>query len=239
MTKLVLKSPGTSFHMIELKQGVTHLGRDEGNDYVFDDPAISERHCEVLVAGDRVLVRDLGSTNGTFVDGHLVTESQVRDRQTLRIGPIEMMLDAPEIHLSIPPLPSPQALGLTDSDETDAPADGDTADGSPGATGTRRKGTKIGKTIAASTLPDGHDVCQIHRNRHAVWRCKSCGRFYCNQCVRRHHRIDGVNVRLCPSCSNHCEPTLWSQLVKRRKKSILGKLAEKMKSRFNQTTRLP
>jgi hypothetical protein len=45
------------------------LGRDEGADVVVDDPEISRRHAAMRPAGDTVEVEDLGSLNGTWVNG--------------------------------------------------------------------------------------------------------------------------------------------------------------------------
>src|SRR5262245_36850495 len=45
------------------------LGRDPSRPYHLPDPDVSRSHCELRLAGERVLVRDLGSTNGTFIDG--------------------------------------------------------------------------------------------------------------------------------------------------------------------------
>lgn len=45
------------------------LGRADGADLVLEDPAVSRHHCRVQLGGERLLVEDLGSTNGTFIDG--------------------------------------------------------------------------------------------------------------------------------------------------------------------------
>jgi hypothetical protein len=104
MPRLVLKS-GTQTHSFELRPGVNRLGRRrEGNDFQIDDPSVSAAHCEVLVQGDSVTVRDYGSTNGTFIDGQPVREASVQLGQTLRLGQIELVLEAPLINISIPQL---------------------------------------------------------------------------------------------------------------------------------------
>src|SRR5580692_9797270 len=107
MAQLIVKSTEGVSQIIELKPGLTRFGRSEANDYPIDDPAISDMHCEVVVERDLVFVRDLGSTNGTFVDRRQVTESALYAGQTLQIGPLEMVLDAPEVHVSVPELPKP------------------------------------------------------------------------------------------------------------------------------------
>jgi hypothetical protein len=108
MAQLIVKSTARGGKIIELKPGLNRFGRSEANDYPFDDPAISDLHCEVIVDHDLVFVRDLGSTNGTFVDRRPVKESALYAGQTLQIGPLEMVLEAPEVHLAVPELPKLQ-----------------------------------------------------------------------------------------------------------------------------------
>jgi hypothetical protein len=107
MAQLIVKSTERMAQIIELKPGLNRFGRSDANDYPFDDPAISDVHCEVIVDHDLVFVRDLGSTNGTFVDRRPVTESALYTGQTLQIGPLEMVLEAPELKISVPSLPKP------------------------------------------------------------------------------------------------------------------------------------
>ena len=52
------------------------LGRDPSRAFHLPDADVSRSHCVVRPVGDTVLVRDLGSTNGTFVDGVRVTEER-------------------------------------------------------------------------------------------------------------------------------------------------------------------
>ncbi|WP_157073389.1 FHA domain-containing protein, partial [Kribbia dieselivorans] len=70
---------------------MTVLGRDDVADIVLDDPGISRRHCEIRVTHDGPhlvgSVRDLNSTNGTFVNGERVTASvHLRDRDRITVG---------------------------------------------------------------------------------------------------------------------------------------------------------
>jgi hypothetical protein len=108
MAQLKVTTPQRAAQIIGLKPGVNRFGRNEGNDHPFDDPGVSDVHCEVIVEHERVFVRDLGSTNGTFIDRQPVTESALYAGQTLQIGPVEMVLEASEIRLSVPELPKPE-----------------------------------------------------------------------------------------------------------------------------------
>ncbi len=69
---------------------MTVLGRDESADIVLDDPGISRRHCEVRVThdGPRLVshLRDLNSTNGTFVNGEPTDALRLTDGDRITVG---------------------------------------------------------------------------------------------------------------------------------------------------------
>ncbi|MBU6278099.1 MAG: FHA domain-containing protein [Actinomycetales bacterium] len=71
-----------------LLQPVTRLGRSTDSDIRIDDPAASRHHCEVVL-GQAVLLRDLNSTNGTYVADRKVAELPLVDGTTIRIGSTE------------------------------------------------------------------------------------------------------------------------------------------------------
>lgn len=62
------------------------IGRHAGCALVLDDPTVSRRHASLRFDGDRWLVRDLGSMNGTRVNGWRVEESPVAPGDTVRFG---------------------------------------------------------------------------------------------------------------------------------------------------------
>lgn len=72
-------------HAYPLVRAVTRIGRGADADIRIDDPGISRLHCEVVL-GSPPVVRDLGSTNGTAVDGTRVTQAAVVDGSTVTIG---------------------------------------------------------------------------------------------------------------------------------------------------------
>jgi hypothetical protein len=94
MLKLVLLSPGMTGRTQELKQEKTTIGRLEDNTLQVAEPSVSSHHCEVLLRGNEVIVRDLNSTNGTYISGEKITEKVLKSGQILRLGQVEMRLEA-------------------------------------------------------------------------------------------------------------------------------------------------
>src|SRR5664279_2422305 len=93
MLKLVLLSPGMTGRTQDLKQEKTTIGRLEDNTLQVAEPSVSSHHCEVLLRGSEVVIRDLNSTNGTYISGEKVTEKVIKPGQILRLGQIELRLE--------------------------------------------------------------------------------------------------------------------------------------------------
>ncbi len=72
------------------------LGADEKNDIVLRDAFVSSRHAKLAVQEGRVKVYDLGSTNGTFVNGVRVREAELEEGQALKLGQCELRLQGEE-----------------------------------------------------------------------------------------------------------------------------------------------
>ena len=68
------------------------VGRGAEADLRINDPGISRRHAEFRLDGRQVKVTDLGSTNGTVVDGHKVRETTLRDGATVRLGNTDLVV---------------------------------------------------------------------------------------------------------------------------------------------------
>ena len=97
MAKLVVLSAGMTGRTHELKVDKTTIGRVEDNTFQIAEPSVSSHHCEVLLRGSEVVVKDLNSTNGTYINGEKIAERAIKPGQILRLGQIEMRLetDAP------------------------------------------------------------------------------------------------------------------------------------------------
>src|SRR5678815_3008098 len=94
MAKLVVLSAGMTGRTHELKVDKTTVGRVEDNTFQIAEPSVSSHHCEVLLRGAEVIVRDLESTNGTFINGEKISERELKPGQVLRLGQVEMRLEA-------------------------------------------------------------------------------------------------------------------------------------------------
>ena len=93
MAKLVILSAGMTGRSHELTVDKTTVGRVEDNTFAITDPSVSSHHCEILLKGTDVMVRDLNSTNGTFINGEKVTEAGLKPGQILRLGQVELRLE--------------------------------------------------------------------------------------------------------------------------------------------------
>jgi pSer/pThr/pTyr-binding forkhead associated (FHA) protein len=96
MARLVLLSEGLTGRTFDLKVETTTVGRVEDNTFQIPETSVSSHHAEILLRGSDVVVKDLNSTNGTFINGEKVTEAVLKVGQILRLGMIEMRLESGE-----------------------------------------------------------------------------------------------------------------------------------------------
>ncbi|MDB6035144.1 MAG: domain containing protein [Verrucomicrobiales bacterium] len=96
MAKLLLNNGGGPAQEFQLPSGLSRVGRNSANEIPIEHPSVSSFHCEINAGGDCVTIKDLGSTNGTFLDGQPIQESTLAHGQSLRLGAVQLTLDAPE-----------------------------------------------------------------------------------------------------------------------------------------------
>lgn len=77
--------------MIRVERASVIIGR-HGADVLLDDPEVSRHHAQLDIHGTRGVVRDLGSTNGTFVNDRKVSEAEIENRGEFRVGGTRLML---------------------------------------------------------------------------------------------------------------------------------------------------
>ncbi len=66
------------------------IGKAPGNDLVLSDDTVSRQHCELVRTGQGIHVKDLGSTNGTRIDGTRIQDAQLSPGSILRVGEVEI-----------------------------------------------------------------------------------------------------------------------------------------------------
>ena len=94
MVKLVVLSEGFVGKTCEITTEKLTIGRVEDNGFQIPEGSISGRHCEVRLKEGKVYVKDLGSTNGTFIGGKKVnSEALLRPGKILRLGQVEIRLE--------------------------------------------------------------------------------------------------------------------------------------------------
>jgi len=88
--KLIVSQGDDPPQTVELLHEYTHLGRSEDNELAIPEPSISGRHCVFILSGSEVSVRDLNSSNGTYVNGEPVTEVVLRPGDNIQVGVIDI-----------------------------------------------------------------------------------------------------------------------------------------------------
>ena len=91
---------------------VLTIGATDDNDLVLDDETVSRNHCRIFREGDSYLVRDLGSTNGTFVNRVRVREAWLKPDCTVTLGKSELRFAPVDEKLRIVPSDKQRFGGL-------------------------------------------------------------------------------------------------------------------------------
>lgn len=81
-------------HRVPLEDETVTVGRQDDCDVVLDDPTVSRHHAEVRRSGDGFEVVDLGSRNGTRVNGLGIARTRLADGDDLLIGAVPLRFEA-------------------------------------------------------------------------------------------------------------------------------------------------
>jgi len=93
MAKLVILNQGMTGRTFDLNVERTTVGRVEDNTFQIADGSVSSHHAEIILRGPEIVIKDLNSTNGTFINNDRVTEVVLKPGQTLRFGQVELKID--------------------------------------------------------------------------------------------------------------------------------------------------
>jgi pSer/pThr/pTyr-binding forkhead associated (FHA) protein len=116
MSKLVILNQGMTGRTFELNIERTTVGRVEDNVFQIADPSVSSHHAEIILHGNDIVIKDLNSTNGTFINNEKISETLLKPGQTLRFGQVELKIDDGK-----PVSASPQPAGASAPASAPAP----------------------------------------------------------------------------------------------------------------------
>ncbi len=121
--RLVIENGLNKGDVYLVRKPVTLIGRSESCDLIVSDPLVSRRHCQILWDGVYCTVEDLGSTNGTYVNGQLLTAAYaLRPGDRLQIAEVTFNFADPQatsIRHQLPKLEIERTTGhVTVNDES-------------------------------------------------------------------------------------------------------------------------
>jgi len=212
MPRLVIH-PGTpQAWEIQLKPGLNFLGRGPSNDFKIEDGSVSGSHCQIVVENGAVTIKDMGSTNGTYVNRAKITESRLESGQPLRLGSVDMIFytdgpDAvtanvvppPSTQTAPPPPPALKPSGLKISGLSHAAPE-------PAAVVASTDAPPLESFEPASAAGIvGTRYCKFHPKSPARFLCNKCNRTFCDLCVTSRN-VGPKVVKTCRSCGVECVP---------------------------------
>ncbi len=109
--KLFLKCQGSVIKACIIAKPEFTIGRKVDNDLVIEDGAVSGRHARIVKIQAVYFIEDLGSTNGTYIDGNKIDRKQLRDADVVTIGKHKLLFmeDVEDVVKAVP-----QAGGFSD-----------------------------------------------------------------------------------------------------------------------------
>lgn len=115
---LVMVREGSENRSFPIKKDNTVIGRREDCDLRIAIEAVSRKHCRIAVAGDSVIIEDLGSSNGTFVNGSKVKRTEVSAGDTIQVGPVAFVVqvDGEPAITDVKPVHKPSKAAAVDKD---------------------------------------------------------------------------------------------------------------------------
>lgn len=172
MASLIIGETGKE---VVLEPGTLRVGRTDSNDLRLNDPSVSSRHCLLTYEDGILKVKDLGSTNGTFVNGIQVEEATIEPNSSFKIGSVEVRFVGDLVEYEV-----------------------------PDATATTEPEMESESEPVAFPAKSDISVCSRHPQSKSKWICQKCGLAWCDACVEK-RLIGMRNILFCPVCKGFCE----------------------------------
>lgn len=215
MVRLVVQPGSPNAWEIKLKAGTNSLGRSPANDFKLDDPSVSSSHCQIVVDDGNAVIRDLGSTNGTYVNHAPVQEAALRTGQTVHLGHLELIFysDAPAYAAATQPATVPRPVAgapLVPPPRVAAPAG--VARAQPAVTvvlSSSHQSPATGHSplpvpappVSVDPIDAGTQFCKFHPKTPARFVCDHCQHFFCELCINTRGQ-----QKFCRTCGVECVP---------------------------------
>lgn len=210
----LLINPGTpSTWEIQLRPGSNSLGRGAANDFQINHPSVSGSHCQIVLENGSAVIRDLGSTNGTYINRAPVKEAALQAGQTVHLGGVEMVFqgDGPASATvteaqALPPPPAPRAISVTPAGLPSPRAIGVPPSAPPISGHATAISVTPGAPPAVPTTATGSGKCKFHPKTPGRYFCGKCRLFYCELCITSRPTPAGPPKKFCRQCGTEVTP---------------------------------
>lgn len=204
MNRLLVNSGTPQAWEIQLKPGVNRIGRGEDNDFVINHASVSTHHCEITVGNEGVFLKDLGSTNGSFINRAPTPEAWLQPGQHVQFGAVDMTFESDTVTAAAAPVPAAPAIPIPVPVPTSAPRPMGLRINKPQHEETTEAPPPV-ETVATAEPEDavdaGNAVCKSHPRTPARFLCNRCHKYFCELCVATRG-----NSRFCRSCGQPLTP---------------------------------
>lgn len=206
MYRLVCQS-GPEPLELHIAQGPVSVGRSADNGLQVNDPSVSGHHCEIEVQDGTVLLRDLGSTNGSFVNNKPVRQSLVHPGDCIRLGNIRFVLLADNPQAAVANVvASVQATDQGFNYSGGAALEEEVLAPPPPF-------VMPGGGSAGDPLLDKPLFCKNHYQNLALYFCPKCRRHFCDLCVNTRGSTGG-GLKFCKICGTGCSRLVIKPVVR-------------------------
>lgn len=210
MPSLVVNPGSPGAWEIRLKPGVNSIGRSFANDFKIDDPSVSGSHCQISVGEQVATIKDLGSTNGTYLNRAPIREAALQAGQTIHLGGVELLYcaDGPQVATVARTAPSPPVAVVLP--RVAVPAEGTAPLPMPAP------------PISPLVPVSGSYQCKHHTKTAARYFCPHCKLGFCELCVTT-RTTGGAQHKFCRQCGAECSP-LQVQIQQVKEKSFFARI---------------
>ena len=207
----LLVNPGSSSEWeIPLRPGVQTIGRSSACDFQIEHASVSGTHCELSLNDGAVTLKDLGSTNGTFLERAPITESLLSSGQRFQLGKVELQFladpppvaAAPRVRIATA-APAPVRVAVEPAKVVDLSPPHVALHLAPHESPPSAPVVPVPfLTDEYSMSVDGPVMCKYHPKMQASWLCPQCSASFCDLCIAT--RPGARTGKFCRKCSTEC-----------------------------------